>query len=457
MHATNDTIAAIATAPGEGGISIIRISGPDALAVADQVFRCHGTQPSRRPPFTCVPGQVVDASGAIIDEALALVFHAPRSFTRENVVELQGHGGPAVTRRVLRRVLEAGARAAEPGEFTRRAFLNGRLDLVQAEAVLDLIRARTDRAAAAALDQLQGGLTRELTHLYDDLLVLAANLEATLDFSDQELPTTILQNLAERTDRGRHQIQRLLATWNEGHLLRDGATVVIAGRPNVGKSTLMNTLLGRDRAIVSDQPGTTRDTIEEGLILDGVVLNLVDTAGLRTTDCTIEQEGIRRTEERLRRADIYIYVIDSTQQLDDEDITRLSSFDPSRCLVVANKQDCPGATLPTLPGNPTILPTSLKMGTGLDKLREGLVRILHAGAIDHAQQAVIGERHRALLAQALNAVEQAGQHMDGRATQDPALAAQMLREAVAALGLILGREYHEDMLDSIFSRFCIGK
>lgn len=457
MHAPNDTIAAIATAPGAGGISVIRISGPDALAVADRVFRCRAPLPSQRAAFTFAAGHVITEDGAVVDEALALFFRAPRSFTREDVVELQGHGGPAITRQVLRRVLEAGARPAEPGEFTRRAFLNGRLDLVQAEAVLDLIRARTDRAATAALDQLRGGLTHQLTRIYEALLETAANLEATLDFSDQELPDTILAGLAGRVAGLHGMIEGLLATWNEGHLLRDGATVVIAGKPNVGKSTLMNALLGRDRAIVSDQPGTTRDTLEEDLVLDGIAINLVDTAGLRDTTCRIEQEGIRRAEDRLREADVFIYLIDSTHPIDKEDEARLESLDPARCLVVANKQDLPGARTPPLPRGLTAIPASLKMGTGLDILRSELVRILHAGRAGSVQHAAISERHRTLLQAALNAAQQAADHLNGSATPDPSLASQALRDSIAQIGLIIGREYREEMLDSIFSRFCIGK
>lgn len=457
MQTITDTIAAIATAPGEGGISVIRISGPQALRVADAVFRCCPPRPSQRAPFTFSPGHVVEADGSVIDEALVLVFHAPRSFTREDVVELQGHGGPAVTRRVLQRVLQAGARPADPGEFTRRAFLNGRLDLVQAEAVLDLIRARTDRAAAAAVDQLRGGLTRQLSSLFDQLLLLAANLEATLDFSDQELPGSILDDLATRVATQEKGLSDLLATWNEGHLLRDGATVVIAGRPNVGKSTLLNALLGRARAIVSDQPGTTRDTIEEGLVLQGIALNMVDTAGLRETTCAIEQEGIRRTEDHLSRADLFIYVIDASLPVDREDVERILTLDPARSLIIANKQDLATSPTPTLPSGYTVIPTSLSVGTGLDIVKASIARMLDSGAAPIIQRATISERHRLLIKTATDRVREARNQLGGQDQGDASLAAQCLRESVAALGEVLGREYHEALLDSIFSRFCIGK
>lgn len=457
MQTFSDTIAAIATAPGEGGISIIRISGPHALAVADAVFRCRPPLPSQREPFTVTPGHVVEADGSVVDEALLLVFHAPRSFTREHVVELQGHGGPAVTRRVLHRVLAAGARSAEPGEFTRRAFLNGRLDLVQAEAVLDLIRARTDRAAAAAVDQLRGGLTHQLTERFDQLLLLAANLEATLDFSDQELPDNLLDQLVDRVVEQEDKLDSLLSTWTEGHLLRDGATLVIAGRPNVGKSTLLNALLGRDRAIVSDQPGTTRDTIEEGLVLQGIALNIVDTAGLRETDCAIEKEGIRRTEDRMSRADLFLYVLDASLPIASEDVARITSLDPARTLVIVNKQDIAADQPLPLPAAYTAILTSLKQGTGLDTLQDEIAAHLHAGPASSIQHAAISERHRALLQQAAGHLSEARSLLGATGTGDAALAAQGIRESVACLGEILGREVHEALLDNIFSRFCIGK
>lgn len=457
MKPPSDTIAAIATAPGEGGIAIVRISGPASLQVADAVFRCRPPLPSQRAAFTCVPGQVVEADGRVLDEALLLIFRAPRSFTREDVVELQGHGGPAVTRQVLRRVLEAGARIAEPGEFTRRAFLHGRIDLVQAEAVLDLIRARTDRAAAAAVDQLQGSLTRQVNDLYDGCLLAAANLEATLDFSDQELPDNVLEGIEQRLESLETKIKDLLASWNEGHLLRDGATVVIAGRPNVGKSTLLNTLLGKDRAIVSEHPGTTRDFIEEDFVLQGIAMNLVDTAGLRSTECAIEREGIRRTEDRLTRADLFLYVVDSSQNIHEEDLRRIKSLDSSRCIVVANKQDLVIENNIYPFAGYSIVQISLKKGTGLDKLKKTMVEKLQSAPSSPTQHAAISERHRKLLDEALASVQEARAQLAGRLEADTALAAQALRDAVADIGLIIGREYQEDLLDSIFSRFCIGK
>jgi tRNA modification GTPase len=288
-------------------------------------------------------------------------------------------------------------------------------------------------------------------------VLLAANLEATLDFSDQELPDSILDDLLVRVAAQEKRLADLLDTWNEGHLLRDGATVVIAGRPNVGKSTLLNALLGRDRAIVSDQPGTTRDTIEECLVLQGIALHVVDTAGLREATCAIEREGIRRTEDHLARADLFLYVVDASHPVDKEEVARILTLDPMRSVIIANKQDLATFSSPALPGAYTVVPTSLTMGTGLDIMKSAMIQLLGAGNAPSVQYAAISERHRQLIDVSLTRVREARKQLEGHDQADTALAAQSLREAVAALGEVLGREYHEALLDSIFSRFCIGK
>lgn len=453
MH-TGDTIAAIATAPGEGGVSIIRMSGPASYAIADAVFAGPPPVPSRRAHGTFVVGRVQEADGSVIDEVLLLLFRAPRSFTREDVVEIQGHGGPVVARRILKRVLDAGARMAEPGEFTRRAFLQGRLDLVQAEAVQDLIRARSDRAAAAAVEQLTGDLTRRVDRIYEGLLRAAANLEATLDFPDDELPSSILDGLTQDLAATRALMAELIATWNEGHLLREGATIVIAGKPNVGKSTLLNALLGKDRAIVSDQPGTTRDTIEEGLVLGGYHVKLVDTAGLRDTKCVVEQAGIRRSEQQLSRADLLLYVVDCSQPLDEEDESIINSSKP-RVILVRNKDDS-GRWTRVATSYQYDISVSALHGRGLHELRQMIIRAME-GAPGHAvQHAAISERHRQLLTQAVSKTDEALTLL-GESGNNADLAADQLRDAMESVGKITGRIYHNDLLDSIFSRFCIGK
>jgi len=458
MGSDQDTIAAIGTAPGAAGISVVRVSGPRALDIADRVIRCRGRQPSERPGHTFLYGHTHDGTRDL-DEVLVLLMRAPHSYTREEMVEIQGHGGTQAGRRNLRVVLEAGARLAEPGEFTKRAFLNGRLDLLQAEAVADLIHARSERAAASALEQLDGRLSHRFNALYDDTLAVAADLEATLDFPEDELPDYVMEQLLSRLARIEEQLACLLATWDEGHLLREGARMVIAGRPNVGKSTLLNTLLGKDRAIVTHIPGTTRDALEEGWVLDGIPLRLIDTAGLRTTDDQVEDEGIRRTRMHLEQADIYLYLLDASQPLHDDDAKHLQAFDRRRCVAVLNKIDL-GRALPReqLPGGLRAVETSLVGGLGLDTLRQALTETMAGNARIQAEpQAVISERHRHLLLAAQRDLAEAHSLLARDEEAWVALAAHRLRAVLEGLGEATGRVYHHELLDHIFSHFCIGK
>jgi tRNA modification GTPase len=400
----------------------------------------------------------VVSEGAYLDECLALFMRAPRSFTGEDVVELQGHGGVLPVRRVLRAVLDAGARQAEPGEFTRRAFLNGRLDLVQAEAVLDLVRAKSDRAATAAYEQLEGRLSLEFDAVYRDLLATAADLEAALDFPEEEVPDAVPAELRGRLGDVRTRIGTLLDTSEEGHALREGALVVISGRPNVGKSTLLNGLLGRDRAIVSRTPGTTRDFIEEGIVLDGIPLRLVDTAGLRETACDLEQEGIRRAENMSQNADMQVFMIDCSRPLHPDDRARADALDPERGLIVLNKSDL-GSRVPgtAFPGHESVT-TSLVHPSGLRKVRHAiggrLAANLHLSARPHA---AISERHRRCLLAAVRDVEDAARQLALPSGAQEELAASSLRSALEQLGHLTGKTYEEELLDHIFARFCIGK
>jgi len=454
-----DTIAAIATPPGEGGVGVVRISGPAVWEIADAVFAAADRIPvSQREHATFAYGKVLDADGREIDTGLALVMRAPKSYTCEDVVEIQGHGGGIGMRRILRRVLEAGARMAEPGEFTRRAFLNGRIDLVQAEGIYDLIRARSDRAASAALEQMEGRLSRQFDAIYQAFLEVAANLETTLDFVEDELPDDVFSGIAALLDQTFRSLDHLLDTWDEGRLLREGARIVILGRPNAGKSTLLNTLLGYGRAIVSSTAGTTRDTIEEGFVLDGIPLRIIDTAGLRETDCEIEAEGIRRAERHGQEAHLALYLVDASQPLHDEDLRRIEKLVPERSIVVLNKTDL-GNCLSglTLPG-PKMVPASVISGEGVESLKRAMAQVLEKGADLHAPpHAVISERHRQLLVQAHREAREARAYLNENVEENAVLATEHLRSALEYLGQVTGRVYHEELLDNIFSRFCIGK
>jgi tRNA modification GTPase len=448
-----DTIAAIATPPGEGGVGIVRISGPKVWMIADALFQPMDQVPvSARGHGTFAYGKVVNADGSEIDTGLALVMRAPKSYTCEDVVEIQGHGGAVGMRRILRRALDAGARMAEPGEFTKRAFLNGRIDLLQAEGIFDLIRARSDRAASAAMEQMEGRLSSRFNAIYDAFLEVAANLETTLDFVEDELPDDVFSGIAGLLDRTFLTLDALLDTWDEGRLLREGARVVILGRPNAGKSTLLNALLGYDRAIVSSTAGTTRDTIEEGFVLDGIPLRIIDTAGLRATDCEIEAEGIRRAEAHGLEAHLAIYLVDASEPLHEEDRQRIAKLDPRRSIVVLNKTD--RGNVVGVAG----VEASLLSGRGVEELKRAMAVVLEQGAdLGAPPHAVISERHRNLLIRAHREARQAREFLNENVEENAVLAAEHLRSALEFLGQVTGRIYHDELLESIFSRFCIGK
>ncbi len=448
-----DTIAAIATPPGEGGVGIVRLSGPAVWEIADRLFQPLDKTPiSVREHGTFAYGKIIDGNGEEIDTGLALIMRAPKSYTREDVLEIQGHGGAVGMRRILRRCLEAGARMAEPGEFTKRAFLNGRIDLLQAEGIFDLIRARSDRAASAALEQMEGKLSSQFNGIYEAFLEVAANLETTLDFVEDELPDDVFSGIADLLDRTFHTLDQLLDTWDEGRLLREGARVVILGRPNAGKSTLLNALLGFDRAIVSSTAGTTRDTIEEGFVLDGIPLRIIDTAGLRETDDEIEAEGVRRAEAHSREAHLSIYMIDASLPLHEDDRLRLEKLDPARHIVLLNKVDL-GKQV-DVEG----VDASLISGEGVETLKRAMADALEKGAdLQAPPHAVISERHRHLLIKSHQEAQQARAFLNQNVEENAVLASEHLRSALEYLGQVTGRQYHEELLDNIFSRFCIGK
>lgn len=454
-----DTIAAIITAPGEAGVSIIRVSGPESLPIADEVFRCRAPLPSVRKPNTFVYGKVKDGETEI-DEGLLLIFRAPHSYTTEDVIEIHCHGGGASAKRVLQRCLKAGARSADAGEFTRRAFLNGRIDLLQAEAIMDLIRAHSERSQTAALQQLEGKLSQSFQSVYHQLLQIAAQLEATLDFPEDELPASVIPKILLNLDHVRAEIDGLLATWNEGHVLRDGALVVLSGKPNVGKSTLLNVLLGHERAIVSDIPGTTRDSIEAEFILEGIPMRLVDTAGLRESVDVIEQAGISRTRQYLEKADLHIHLVDLSQPADEQTYENFADLLPGKSILVCNKTDLPRMFhVEQWPLDIPRVETAIREEIGYQELKQALKSLLSASIdISARPHAVISERHRQVLWDIKAELTQVS-NLLSRQNVDEALVLAIpgLRESLTRLGEVTGQEYHEDLLDQIFSTFCIGK
>lgn len=454
----DDTIAAISTPLGEGGLAVIRLSGPAALTLADRCFRPVGKtsmNPSAAPTHTVHFGRVT-RQGRVVDEVMLTVLRGPRTYTREDMVEISCHGGLVPAKAVLDTVLEAGARLAHPGEFTQRAFLSGRIDLTQAEAVADIIHARTELALAAANEQLAGKLSRRINQLRDELLRTLAHVEAHIDFPDEDIaPDTRLQ-LIGRLDHGVGFMDELLRTATEGQVLRRGLRAAIVGRPNVGKSSLLNQLLGHERAIVSPLPGTTRDTIEETANIGGIPVVFTDTAGLRESGDLIEQEGIRRSRETLDRADLVLQVLDQSEPLAPEDERYLELFAGKKRILVANKCDLPAhLRLPPEPGGP-VVPVCCLSGQGIDAVKAAIKGMVWAGEIRAEMlEVMINSRHQDALRRGREATLRTSDALRQNLTLE--LAAMDLRIAVNAVGEIVGKTTTEDLLDSIFSQFCIGK
>ena len=451
-----DTIAAIATPLGEGGLAVIRISGTQALSVADQVFQPVGKsslKPSAAPTHTIHYGHVL-RDGRRVDEVLVAVMRAPRTLTREDVVEITCHGGLLPAKLVLDAALASGARLAAPGEFTKRAFLNGRLDLAQAEAVIDLIHARTELALSAANEQLAGHLSRRIEGLRDDLVKTLAHVEAHIDFPDEDIAPHTKDELLIRLDRAVTFMDELLRTADEGQLLRRGIRAAIVGRPNVGKSSLLNLLLGHDRAIVSPIAGTTRDTIEETANIRGIPVVFVDTAGLREAGDVIEQEGIRRSRATLERAELILHVFDASEPLTPDDERYLAEFAGKKRLLIRNKVDLPSKL--ELPGELTAVDVCCLSGNGLEELKDAIKNLVWAGEIRAEMvQVMINSRHQDALNRGRTATRRAIEALRENLTLE--LAAMDLRIAMNAVGEIVGKTTTDDLLDSIFSQFCLGK
>jgi tRNA modification GTPase len=455
------TIAAIATPLGEGGLAVIRISGAQAFAIADKCFQPTGKnslKPSAAPTHTIQFGKIIRAE-KVIDEVLLAVLRAPRTFTREDTVEISCHGGLLPAKLVLDTLLANGARLAEPGEFTKRAFLNGRIDLAQAEAVADLIHSRTELALAAANEQLAGKLSQRINQLRDDLMLTLAHVEAHIDFPDEDISPDTKEKLLQRLENGISFMDELLRTANEGQILRRGIRAAIVGRPNAGKSSLLNQLLGRDRAIVSPIAGTTRDTIEETANIRGLPVIFIDTAGLREARDEIELEGIRRSRESLASAEFILHVLDASEPLTDADKIYLKEFAGKKRILVVNKIDLPGKLelRPQLiTHHSSLITVSSLTGQGIEALKDAIKNLVWAGEIrSEMLQVMINSRHQDALNRARTTARQATDALRADATLE--LVAMDLRIAANAVGEIVGKTTTEDLLDSIFGAFCIGK
>ncbi len=459
MPVSSDTIAAIATARGRAALGIVRISGPEAVAIASACFG--GANLSEAASHTAHVGYVARRDGTRIDQVVATVFRAPRSATGEDVVECSCHGGDFATRLILNRMLEAGARLAAPGEFTQRAFLNGKMDLAQAEAVADLIHAASALAHRVSVSHLQGRYSEALAEIRAGLLELCAYLELELDFSDEDVAFADRERLEDLLARSERLLDELLQSWRLGRRVRDGVRVVIAGRPNAGKSTLLNALLGSDRAIVSPTPGTTRDEVEGETEIGGLLFRFTDTAGLRDAADAIEAEGVSRAERAIGRSDILVYVYDVTAGMDAGEqayIESVAKRGAPPALLVANKTDLLERDAP--PSGRGVFALSARRAFRDEAELQPLIACLLETAggdlsLSEGSLVVTNERHRNHLRKALDAVQAARQRLGAGSGGE--LLALDLRVALHEIGAITGEITNEDVLDQIFSRFCIGK
>jgi tRNA modification GTPase len=450
-YQAGDTIAAIATPPGEGGVAIIRISGNAAIEVAS---RCFSRPVEGLPTHTVQYGKIKNREGECVDHVLLLPMHAPRSYTGEHTVEIHCHGGSLIARRVLQTVLEAGARAARPGEFTFKAFMNGKLDLAQAEAVQELIGAKNEKALHAAGSQLQGALTRKISTFQHGLNDIAAILEAWVDFPEEGLEFATMEEIQVTLREAIEAMQKLAATFHNGKILRDGVSLCLIGCPNVGKSSLMNALLGKDRAIVSAIAGTTRDILEDHLKLNGLNFRLLDTAGIRDSDEIVEAEGIRRSRQAIQEADLILFVLDSSRGLQADDHLLMQQIPHEKTIGVWNKIDIQKPEMTPLPFSTVCV--SAQERQGLDTLHETIDQVIWKNGMPDQQEVVITSmRHLQALTQAILFAQNVHDGLTDNLS--PEFLCVDMRQCLRELGKIIGTNVTEDILSSIFSKFCIGK
>ncbi|MGA7161019.1 MAG: tRNA uridine-5-carboxymethylaminomethyl(34) synthesis GTPase MnmE [Bacteroidota bacterium] len=454
----NDTIAAIATPLGEAGISLIRVSGSRAIEVVDAVFRGKSSLFAAH-SHTIHHGKIVNRQDGVVDEVLVSVFKKPHSYTGENGVEISCHGSYYVSRKILETVIEAGARMADPGEFTQRAFLNGKMDLMQAEAVADLIHSKTALSHRASIEQLTGGLSTTINGLRKRLIDLCSLLELELDFAEEGIELTEYKKVLSVFDDAITELENLIQSYSYGKFIRDGVKVVLAGSPNVGKSSLMNLLLRENRAIVSDIPGTTRDVIEETLLMGGIAFRLVDTAGLRTTTDAVEREGVKRSNDQIGSADLVLLIVDSSKSLGDalDSLLEILEENEHKVQVVLNKKDIasPQFEYEQLKKWDAISISCLT-GEGINDLTRKIVeRVLGHFDSNASSVKIQSDRHRQLLKMTQEGLISAKTSFEERLGNE--LIAVDLRSALDYLGEIIGLTTPEDILNNIFSRFCIGK
>ena len=458
-----DTIAAISTPMGEGAIAIVRLSGPEALSIADKVYKGpRGKTLHSVDSHTINYGHIVDPeTDKVVEEVMVSVLKAPKTFTREDIVEINCHGGIVTVNQVLQLVLRQGARLAEPGEFTKRAFLNGRIDLSQAEAVMDLIRAKTDRAMNVAMNQMEGRLSSLIKRLRAELLETLAHIEVNIDYPEyDDVEEMTHKLLIEKATKVKEEIEALLTTSEQGKILREGISTVIIGRPNVGKSSLLNSLVHETKAIVTDIPGTTRDVIEEYVNVRGVPLRLVDTAGIRETEDIVERIGVERSRQVLKEADLILLVLNYSETLSEEDINLFEATKGMDLIVIVNKTDLEQKLdlnrVQELANGRPVVTTSLLREEGIDELEEAIQSLFFTGAIESGDLTYVSNtRHISLLHEAKRAITDALEGIDNDVPID--MVQIDLTKCWEVLGEIIGDAVHESLIDQLFSQFCLGK
>lgn len=457
-----DTIAAISTPPGEGGIGIVRISGEEALEVADRVYRLGSKKLSAQESHTIHYGKIVHPkTNETIDEVMVTVMRAPKTYTREDVIEINAHGGVMAVNKVLQTVLQSGARLAEPGEFTKRAFLNGRIDLSQAEAVMDVIRAKTDKAMHMAVNQLDGNLSKLIRALRTDILDTLAQVEVNIDYPEyDDVEEMTSQLLVEKAESVKAHVHELLETASQGKILREGLATAIIGRPNVGKSSLLNVLLKEDKAIVTDIPGTTRDVIEDFVSVKGVPLRLVDTAGIRETEDVVERIGVERSRKALSEAELILLVFNQSEPLTEEDYQLIKATDEKKRIMIMNKMDLENqldfTQLEKLAGKDMLVKTSLVAQEGLNELEQKIADLFFSGQTGERDATYISNiRHIALLEEAEESLDSV---IEGIKAGMPVDLVQIdMTHAWELLGEITGDSVQDELLTQLFSQFCLGK
>lgn len=473
---SDDTIVAISTPMGEGGIGMVRLSGPQALEIADAIFRAKDdAKPSAFGTHTVHYGHIVKKgkegklgvekgprpfTTEIIDEVLLTIMRAPKTYTKEDIVEINCHGGMQAVKHVMGLVVSSGARIAEPGEFTKRAFLNGRIDLTQAEAVLDVIRSKTEGSLKVAMGQLDGELARSVRSVRDKVCGIAAEVEASIDFPEEDLGLSRKTELIDKARCALEEIERLIKSYDNGMIYREGVLAIICGKPNVGKSSLMNLLLKRDRCIVSPIPGTTRDAVEEIISLNGIPVRLVDTAGISETKDLLEKEGIKKSKKYLELSDIVILMLDASTPVSAADRNLIKIIGGKKRIIVVNKIDSPckaaASAIRKLFKKEEIVEISVKTKENIESLEGAICRAVLKGGMNQGEGAIVSNaRQKEALDKARKSVLSVTKalHKD----EPPDIVAIDLKEAVASLGVVTGESVSDDILDRIFSRFCIGK